>query len=70
MTQSRLWSLYEAKANVLVGFGINWIANLVILPLYGFPVSGTQAASMGLLYTGISLARSYALRRVFNGVGR
>ena len=70
MTQSRLWSFYEAKANVLIGFAINWVANLVILPLYGFPVSGRQAFSMGLLYTGISLARSYALRRAFNGVGR
>lgn len=70
MTQSRLWSLLEAKANVLIGFAINWVANLLILPLYGFPVTKGQAFSMGLLYTGISLARSYAIRRWFLSLGQ
>ncbi len=70
MSQSRVWSLLEANANVVVGFAINWVANLIILPLYGFPVTKGQAFSMGLAYTGISLGRQYAIRRWFNGLGK
>ena len=66
MTQSRLGSLIEALFNVLIGFAINWVANLWILPMYGFHVTGGQAFSMGLIFTVISVARSYLLRRFFN----
>lgn len=66
MTQTRLGSLYEALINVLIGFGINYLANFVILPLYGFHITASQNFSMGLIYTGISIARSYVIRRWFN----
>lgn len=66
MTQTRLGSLYEALINVLIGFGINYLANFVILPLYGFHITAGQNFSMGLIYTGISIARSYVIRRWFN----
>ena len=70
MSQPRLWSLLEAWANVAVGFGVNYVANLVVLPWFGFAIKPGQAFKMGLVFTGISVARSYALRRVFNGVKR
>jgi hypothetical protein len=66
VTQSRLGSLIEALANVVIGFGINWCANLLILPLFGFNVTGSQAFGIGVFFTVISIARSYALRRWFN----
>lgn len=66
MAQSRLWSFLEANANVVIGFAINYVANLVILPLYGFAIRPGQAFSMGLVYTGISLGRQYVIRRWFN----
>jgi hypothetical protein len=66
MTQTRLGSLIEALANVVIGFGINWTANLMILPLFGFNVTGGQAFGIGIFFTVISIARSYALRRWFN----
>ncbi len=68
--QSRTGSFLEAWANIAVGFSINWVANLMILPLYGFPINGGQAFSMGLIFTAISLVRSYTLRRVFNQIRR
>lgn len=67
MSQSRWQSLVEAHANVVVGFGINYLANLYLLPLWGLQVRASQAFSIGLVFTGISLVRSYGLRRVFNG---
>lgn len=66
MNQSRLGSLYEALINVVIGFTINYMANFVILPLYGFHITAGQNMTMGLLYTGISIARSYVIRRWFN----
>lgn len=66
MTQSRLGSLIEACINVAIGFAINFVANLVILPLIGFQISVAQNLFIGVLYTLISVARSYAVRRWFN----
>ena len=66
MNQSRLGSLIEVLFNIAIGFAINWAANLLILPLYGFQVTGGQAFSMGLLFTVISVIRSYIIRRWFN----
>lgn len=66
MNQTRLGSLIEALANVVIGFSINWCANLLILPLFGFNVTGGQAFGIGVFFTAISIARSYALRRWFN----
>ena len=66
--QTRTQSLIEAWANVVVGFGINFSANLVILPLFGYTPSLRDNFVIGLLYTVVSLARSYVLRRWFNGL--
>jgi hypothetical protein len=67
MSQSRLGSFIEALINVGIGFGINFIANLLIFPLFGFHITLSENLVMGLLYTGISVARSYCIRRWFNG---
>ena len=66
--QSRLGSFVEAWANIAIGFGINFVANLAVLPLFGFNVTPTDAFGIGLIFTAISLARSYVIRRWFNGL--
>ena len=68
MAQTRLGSLAEAWANIAVGFGINFTANLIVLPWFGFKVTATDALGIGVAFTAISLARSYILRRWFNGL--
>ena len=68
MTQTRLGSFIESWANVAIGFAINWCANMVVLPWFGFHVTGAQALGIGVVFTVISVARSYALRRLFNKV--
>lgn len=65
--QSRVGSAIEATANVAVGYGVNFCANLLVLPLFGFSPSLSEAAGIGVVFTVISLVRSYALRRAFNG---
>jgi hypothetical protein len=67
MSQSRKGSIAEALMNTAIGFGINYAANLLIVPLFGMHISLANNFLMGIIYTGISIARSYVLRRVFNG---
>jgi hypothetical protein len=66
MNQTRVGSLIEAFMNVAIGFGINMCANFLILPLIGFHITLSQNLFIGVLYTGISVARSYVIRRWFN----
>lgn len=66
MTQTRLGSFIEACINVAIGFSINFVANLLILPLIGFHISVSQNLFIGVLYTVISVCRSYVIRRWFN----
>lgn len=65
MRQTKLGSFIEACINILIGFSINYIMNLLILPLFGFHISLTDNLLMGLLYTIVSVARSYVVRRWF-----
>lgn len=68
--QSKLGSFIEALANTVLGFGISFMANLVIMPMYGCNLSLRSTFSMGVLFTFVSIARSYVLRRLFNKLRR
>jgi hypothetical protein len=71
MSQTVKGSWVEAWANIAIGFGINYVANLLILPLFGFTaLTWGKNLFIGILYTFISLARSFVLRRVFNNMKR
>lgn len=65
--QSRRGSFVEALINVAVGYALSVAANSIILPLFGFHPSLGQNAAIALVFTGLSLVRSYSLRRLFNG---
>lgn len=66
MTQTRLGSLIEAIFNTCIGFAINYTANLLIFPLFGFHITPGANFALGLIYTVISVVRSYCVRRWFN----
>ena len=67
MSQSKLRSFKEAWVNIFIGYTINFIANILILPLFGFDtLTVKKNLLMGVIYTGISLIRSYTVRRWFN----
>lgn len=69
MSQSRLGSFVEAWANIIIGFAINFTANMLVLPMFGFNgLTARVAFEIGQVFTIISLVRSYVLRRVFNGI--
>ena len=67
MTQSRRMSLIEAITNVTLGYGLAVIAQIVVFQWYGLDVSIGDNLAIGAVFVGISLLRSYALRRLFEG---
>jgi len=61
-------SLVEAATNVVVGYGIAVATQLVVFPWFGLPARVSDALAIGAVFTGLSLARGYALRRVFEAL--
>lgn len=68
MKQTRIMSLMEAVANVVVGYGAAVVAQILVFPVFGLQTTLAQNLKIGLIFTGISLARSFALRRIFEAV--
>ncbi|QYX58074.1 hypothetical protein K1T73_06800 [Roseovarius sp. SCSIO 43702] len=68
MKQSRLMSLVESVANVIVGYGVAVLTQILIFPLFGLHTTLAQNLQMGGVFTLVSIARSFALRRVFEAV--
>ncbi|MGI3211892.1 DUF7220 family protein [Roseovarius tibetensis] len=65
MRQSRAMSLTKSISNVVVGYGLAVAAQLVAFPWFGRQASLGENLALGGVFTGISLLRSYALRRLF-----
>jgi len=68
MKQSRLMSLVEAVANVAFGYGVAVITQILIFPIFGLHTTLAQNLKMGAIFTAVSIARSFALRRVFEAI--
>ncbi|KAB7742800.1 hypothetical protein F2P47_01325 [Parvibaculum sedimenti] len=68
MKQSRIMSLVESVANVIVGYGIAVMAQMAIFPLFGLHATLAQNMMMGAIFTVVSIIRSYALRRIFEEI--
>ena len=66
MTQSRTMSAAESVANVAVGYGIALATQVVVFNALAIPVSLGQNLWIGVVFTVVSLIRSYILRRFFN----
>ena len=68
MKQSRLMSLVESLANVLIGYGVAVATQMAVFPWFGLAVSVTENLLIGLIFTVVSTVRSYALRRGFEAL--
>ena len=65
MTQSRRLSLVEAFTNVAVGYVLAVGTQMVVFPWIGLDASLGDNLTLGLIFTAVSLIRSYTLRRLF-----
>jgi hypothetical protein len=66
MSQTKLGSLSESVTNILIGFTIGFVSNVTVLPMFGYAVTIADGAAISVVFTLISLVRSYVVRRVYN----
>lgn len=68
MKQSRAMSLVEATANVVVGYSVAVLTQLLVFPLFGLHTTFAENLMIGAIFTVVSIARSFALRRLFEAL--
>ncbi|MCC5968038.1 MAG: hypothetical protein JJU24_18130 [Natronohydrobacter sp.] len=66
--QSRRMSLIEAVTNVMLGYVLAVVTQIIVFPWFGLYPSLGENLALGAIFVGISLLRSYALRRLFEAL--
>lgn len=66
MQQTKIESLIESLVNILIGYGVALISQILVFPLFGIIVPLSTNMWIGAWFTVISLVRSYVIRRWFN----
>jgi hypothetical protein len=61
-------SVAEALANVVAGYLLAVMTQLLAFPFFGLHLPLATNLSIGAIFTAVSLARSYLLRRLFENV--
>lgn len=68
MKQSRFLSLFEAVANVIVGYGVVVATKILTFPVFRLHTTLAQNLKMGAVFTLVRIARSYVLRRLVESI--
>ena len=64
--QTKKQSAIESLTSTTIGIIIGIVLNLTILPIFGYPVSLSDSLWISVIFTAVSVIRSYAVRRIFN----
>ena len=64
--QSKKQSFIESLTSTTIGIIIGIVLNLTILPIFGYPVSLSDSLWISVIFTVVSIIRSYIIRRWFN----
>lgn len=65
MAQSKKHSLIESVTNTAIGFVIALTSQVLIYPLFNIHITFKTNFWLTVVFTFISIARGYALRRIF-----
>jgi len=68
MKQTRKTSFAESLLNVAIGYGIALSSQIVVFPMFEINIPLSSSAAIGLIFTAISIARSFAVRRLFEAL--
>ncbi len=63
--QTKRASLVESLLNVAIGYGVALVSQIVTFPWFGIHVGVSTNAAIGAVFTVISIARSFVVRRLF-----
>jgi len=66
MQQTKLESLLESVANIIIGYFVALVSQIIVFPIVGIDIPITTNLIIGFWFTLISLMRSYVIRRWFN----
>jgi len=64
--QPRWISFVEAVTNIVVGYCLAVLTQVLAFPMFGVSVSLGENLGIGAVFTVVSLVRSFVLRRAFN----
>lgn len=67
MKQSRIDSLMEAVTNTSIGFLVSLVTWIIVADAMSIPLTWGENLLITGIFTVVSVARSYLLRRAFNG---
>lgn len=68
MKQSRLSSFKEAALSTAIGFGVALLTQILVFPLFGFHPRIEENLAITLIFTVVSIARQYVVRRLFEAL--
>ena len=68
MNQSQRMSFVEAITNTVVGFLLALVVQLLAFPAVGLTLGLGENIGIAALFTAVSIARSYVLRRFFERI--
>lgn len=63
--QTRRMSLVEALTGTAIGYGVAVATQLAVFPAFGLAVDLEANLAIGAIFTFVSVARGYAVRRLF-----
>lgn len=66
--QKRWHSIVEANANLITSYPVTYAMYVWVLPHFGYNFSKEQGLELTLIFSGVSLLRQYAIRRLFNWI--
>lgn len=64
--QTKIESAIESFVNISLGFIISLLTQIVVFPIIGIEASLSDNLILSVVFTTISLIRSYWVRRYFN----
>jgi len=65
--QAKIDSLMESLTNTAIGFGLSFVVWALVAAAYGIPMNWSTNLQITAIFTVVSIARQYVLRRLFNG---
>lgn len=64
--QSKKASMIEVCINTLAGYLIALLTQILIFPIFDIHISTGSSMIIAVIFTVISIVRSYVMRRIFN----
>lgn len=64
--QTRLMSLIETSANIIIGYFLAVGTQVLLFPVFGLEVTFKDNLTIGMVFTVLSFLRGYCLRRLFS----